>query len=186
MTFAFFLPALLALLLTPGPTNTLLALAAASEGPRRALRLIPAEVAAYLIVVIPVALLAGPWLGAHLEVASAATLAAALWVGWLALKLWRLPGQAQGAAAATFRDVFVTTLLNPKALVIGLALMPRGGFVTLWPWFAAFALTVCTVALIWILLGSVLTRGGGLSPALRRGAAGYLGLVALGLMFRGL
>ncbi len=41
--------ALLVLLLTPGPTNTLMALAGAERGWTRALRLIPAELAGYLL-----------------------------------------------------------------------------------------------------------------------------------------
>ena len=52
--------ALLALLLTPGPTNTLMALAGAERGLGGAARLIPAEIAAYLAVTLPLALALAP------------------------------------------------------------------------------------------------------------------------------
>lgn len=50
--------ALTVLLLTPGPTNTLMLMAGAERGLARALWLIPVELAAYLAVVLPLALLA--------------------------------------------------------------------------------------------------------------------------------
>ncbi|MFD1913064.1 hypothetical protein [Halodurantibacterium flavum] len=189
MSLSFFLVSVVGLLLTPGPTNTLLAVAAASNGFRRALRLLPAELGAYLMVVVPVTLVAGPWLDARPAAMSAVTAAAGLWVAFLAVKLWRLPqaSEGQGAAAVVaFRDVFVTTLLNPKALVIGLALMPRGTPGALLPWFGTLAAAICSVAVLWLLLGATLSRGRGLPPALRRGAAGYLGIVAIGLVARSL
>jgi threonine/homoserine/homoserine lactone efflux protein len=47
--------AVLVLLLTPGPTNSLMLLAGAERGLTGALRLIPAEVAGYLLTVLPLA-----------------------------------------------------------------------------------------------------------------------------------
>ena len=49
--------ALMVLLLTPGPTNTLMLLAGTERGPGRALALIPVELAAYMAVITPLALL---------------------------------------------------------------------------------------------------------------------------------
>ena len=57
MTMSELTFAILALLLTPGPTNTLVALAASATGWGRALRLLPYEIAAYLLVTLPLALL---------------------------------------------------------------------------------------------------------------------------------
>ena len=53
-----FVLSILALLLTPGPTNTLLAVGAASAGFRRSLPLVLAELTAYLLVVAPLATVA--------------------------------------------------------------------------------------------------------------------------------
>ena len=47
--FVSFMIAVLVLLLTPGPTNTLIAIAAATNGRRSALLLIPAEVSGYFV-----------------------------------------------------------------------------------------------------------------------------------------
>jgi hypothetical protein len=55
MTLAAFLTAVLGLLLTPGPTNTLMGLAGASAGLTRVARLLPAEILCYLTMILPLA-----------------------------------------------------------------------------------------------------------------------------------
>ncbi len=52
--------ALLALLITPGPTNALLALSGAQNGMRAGLRLIPIVLVCYLCTVLPLALWGAP------------------------------------------------------------------------------------------------------------------------------
>ena len=45
-----------------------------------------------------------------------------------ALSLWRCPGQErEETAPPVFGHVLLTTLLNPKALVLALVVMPEGG-----------------------------------------------------------
>ena len=56
MTACEFAIALFVLLLTPGPTNTLIALAGAERGWLGALRLTPVEAAAYALVTLPLAI----------------------------------------------------------------------------------------------------------------------------------
>jgi threonine/homoserine/homoserine lactone efflux protein len=182
MTAGPFLLALLALLLSPGPTNTLIALGGATRGFRRALPLIGAELGGYLSVIVPLALVGRPWLDAHPGAALAVRIAAATWILYLAVRLWRQPA-AGGAGLVTFRRVFVTTVLNPKALVIALALLPATTPAGLVPWLALFTVSVLVVASIWIAAGALLGRAtaGDLPPWVRRIAAGYLGLVATGL-----
>jgi threonine/homoserine/homoserine lactone efflux protein len=101
--------------------------------------------------------------------------------------MWRCPiPQQNDPATVTGRRVFVTTLLNPKALIIGLVLLPGPSL----PLRAAvFAGLVCCAALAWISLGAVLARRGnsalsGLSPLVRRSAAVWLGLLSAALAFR--
>ena len=179
--------ALAVLLLTPGPTNTLMALAGAERGARGAAGFIPAELAAYLSVTVPLAMAGAGVMAAVPGLLPLVTAAAAIWVLWLAIRMWRRPVPQQVAAATvTPLRVFLTTLLNPKALIIGLVLLP-GPSLPLRT--AVFAALVCGAALAWISLGTVLARRGnspvpGLTPLLRRSAAVWLGLLSAALAFR--
>ena len=179
--------ALSVLLLTPGPTNTLMALAGAERGARAAAGLIPVELCAYLCVVVPLASTGAGLMAALPGLLPLVTAAAAVWVLWLAIRMWRCPiPQQNDPARVTGRRVFVTTLLNPKALIIGLVLLPGPSL----PLRATvFAGLVCCAALAWISLGAVLARRGnsalsGLSPLVRRSAAVWLGLLSAALALR--
>lgn len=183
--------AILVLLVTPGPTNTLLALAGAERGWRGAVRLIPAELAGYLAVVAPLALLGAPLLAALPQARTALTLAAAAWVLWLAVAMWRgpRPGSMRGPERATVtgRRVLVTTLLNPKALVFGLVLLHAAGWGALAVHLALFALQVVGVAMLWALLGAALRarrEAPGLPAPWRRAASLWLGALSLYLVGR--
>ena len=189
--------AIAALLITPGPTNTLLAIAGAERGVTRAVRLIPAELAGYLTTVTPLALLGGTLLAAAPELRPVITSVAALWVAWLALGFWRM-ARAQGAAAGsggrddarapavTAAKIFITTLLNPKALVFGLVLLPAGP--SLPAAFVNFVLQIVVVATIWATFGHLLRQAdqtrAGLPPWLQRFAAIWLAIVATLLAYR--
>ena len=117
--------ALTVLLLSPGPTNTLMALAGAERGARNAAGLIPLELCAYLCVTVPLALAGAGLMTALPGVLPVVTAVAAVWVLWLAIRMWRCPAaQQDGPATVTPFRVFFTTLLNPKALIIGLVLLP--------------------------------------------------------------
>ena len=116
--------AVLALLLTPGPTNTLVLLAGAERGLAGASRLIPAELSGYFLTVLPLVVLGGAFLDSHPQVRTLVVLAAAVWVAVLAVRLWRLPEQLAAGPTVGARALFVTTALNPKALIFGLVLLP--------------------------------------------------------------
>lgn len=177
-----FLLAVWALLLTPGPTNTLLALSGASAGLARSVRLMPAEVAAYLLVTVPLAVFGAEVLAREPLLASAVKLAAAGWVAWLAVKLWRVRTGEADAATVTARRVFVTTLLNPKGLIIGLTLLPRGTAPEFPLHLGLFAASILGVAAIWAGAGAMLNRGGAQAPVLyRRAAAVWLAVLAVAL-----
>lgn len=173
--------ALAALLLTPGPTNTLMALAGAERAPLRMPPLILAEIAAYLAVTVPLALAGAVVLAAVPVVKPVLTGVAAIWVACLAYRLWRLPEVTPDSPAVSVRRVFVTTLVNPKALVVGLALLPSSH--PLGPRVALFVLLIALVALLWAAIGAWLASGtrADRQPVLRRLAAGWLGLLAVGL-----
>lgn len=147
------------LLLTPGPTNTLLAIAGASGGFRRSTPLIAAENLGYLITIVPLVAFAGPFLADHPVAASVLKLCSAAWITLLALKLWVTPlGAVEERSLITFRQVFVTTMLNPKALIFGIALLPNGGLVQTLPRLAVFAVIVAVVASFWLSAGASILR----------------------------
>lgn len=183
MTPTEFALAAAALLLTPGPTNTLMAIGGTERGWRAAQPLMLFELAAYLLVTLPLALAGQIAIGAVPALKPAITLAAGMWVLWLAIKMWRLP--APGAAAqVTGRRIFVTTLLNPKALVFGLVLLPGPALAAKT---AIFASLICAVAAIWSAMGACLAGrrdcpARTAAPLARRLAALWLGALSLGLL----
>jgi threonine/homoserine/homoserine lactone efflux protein len=173
--------ALLALLATPGPTNTLLALAGA-QAVRRPLLLPLVELAAYMTTVVPLSIWGQNWLEATPKLRLILTLTAAVWVAVLAVRMWRhaTRAEAQGAPGVTALQVGVTTLLNPKALVFGLVLIPSGPDVVAGLWL--FAALVIVVSLAWLWLGARLA--GRYQPLVNRGGAVWLGVLAALLLGR--
>lgn len=176
-----FLLAVLVLLLTPGPTNTLLAVSGASVGIRRSLPLIAGEISGYLVVILPLVLVAAPWLEQHPGIAMALRLCSAAWVLFLAFRLWTLPGNSTGNMAVTVPRVFVTTMLNPKALIIALVLMPADERIL--PFIVALSGLIVVVAMVWIISGYLLIgRASRSAPWLvRRVAAGFLLVFSAGI-----
>ena len=169
--------ACLGLLLTPGPTNTLLALASATQGRRAALRLMLAEVTGYSVAVLPLLVFGQMLVVAAPAAVTALTFAASVWVAYLAVALWRVVPEGAGAAVITWRRVFVTTLLNPKGLLLGLFILPSVAGASVPLLMGLFVLGIAIAASAWVLLGALVQRGG--QRPLRRGAAVILaGLAA--------
>ncbi|MEY4983669.1 MAG: hypothetical protein RIR62_1935 [Pseudomonadota bacterium] len=181
--------AILALLLTPGPTNTLLFVAGSERGWTGALRLIPAELLGYLATTLPLAVAGGQVLAALPVLRAVVAVLAGLWVAWLALRLWRLPATTPGGArSVTAGNVFVTTLLNPKALLFGLVLLPSPTQLAFN--IGLFAGQIVLVAAAWAGFGAVVARtgarGGAGVPLLRRIAALWLAVVSVSLIAKGI
>jgi threonine/homoserine/homoserine lactone efflux protein len=178
--------AILVLLLTPGPTNSLVLVAGAERGFAGAMRLIPAELAGYFLTVLPLVLVGTAVLDAQEGLRSAVTLAAGLWVAILAVKLWRVPDAVLEGRSVGARALFVTTALNPKALIFGLVLLPSPDRLAVN--LALFAGLIVVVAALWAGIGAVLRRGTGQPRALlvlRRLASVWLAAISLMLVARG-
>lgn len=180
--------AILGLLITPGPTNTLMFVAGSERGAAKALRLIPAELAGYLTTVLPLTLAGAHLLNGLPHARAAIALLAGLWVAVLAVRLWRLPDVAAGTPSVGARTVFFTTLLNPKALIFGLVLLPAPTGLALN--LANFSAQVVLVACLWI-TGGALLAGRKDQPArqmliIRRVASVWLGALSVVLVLRGL
>jgi threonine/homoserine/homoserine lactone efflux protein len=149
----------LAILGTPGPTNTLLATAGANVGLRRALPLMPAEAGGYMIAILVIGLVLRPILTSHPAIALALRCMVGLYLLWLAVGLWRRGGAVTLGSATMVRprQVFITTLLNPKAIIFALGVIPFGAPHPAF-YFAGFLVLLSAVALAWIGFGVLVGR----------------------------
>lgn len=155
--------AVLAVLGTPGPTNSLLATAGATAGLRRSLPLIAAEAAGYTLAILTIGLLLGPVLAGAPLLATALRIAVGAYLLLLAVRLWHRGGAALATGAViTPRQVFVTTLLNPKAIVFALGILPFAAGQAVWPpYLLGFLVLLIAVATAWISTGALLGAAAG-------------------------
>lgn len=185
MTLSIFFSAVLAILIAPGPTNTLMSVAGAQSGVRRVVRLLPAELFGYLTTILPLAYLGAAVLDRHPAAALTLKVAAAAWVMFLAVRLWGRWGDSDASGKVTARRIYLTTTLNPKALIFGLVLFPAPTDPEFAPKLALFALTVVAVALAWGTAG-MLTQIVGASrhrlQTIQRIASVWLAVVSVTLL----
>lgn len=158
-----FVLAALALLLTPGPTNTLLAAAGATLGARRALQLVGAEVAGYALAIAGLELFLAPmaealgWIGLVLRIGCA------LYLAFVAWKLWR-PAAGAEDRAISFGRVFLATLSNPKAMVFVFVILPPrsiGLGPLLDPYGVVLLGLIALAGGVWVVLGALVRAGAG-------------------------
>jgi len=176
-------------LITPGPTNTLLAAAGLRQGIWRSLPLIGAELAGYLVSIsvwgyfLVKAAHRVPWLPSLLRIASC------IYIAWVAINMWRaaiaLPTSLQPATG--LRTLFVATLLNPKGLLFAGTIFPVAAFLNGAAYLQAMAEFIgllVPAAFAWIAFGAALRSGKltWLDPAsVQRGAAIVLAMFSLSL-----
>lgn len=149
-------------LVVPGPTNTLLLSSGLKVGWRGTLPLVLAEALGYTVAISVwgVALLSfaatRPWLMDAIKLLSAA------YILWLGIKMWsksRTLHVEQGGPVS-FRDVFVATLMNPKALLFASTMFPLEAFRSpeyLLQALAVFAIVVGPIGIGWSHLGGLIT-----------------------------
>lgn len=153
---------MLAVLGTPGPTNTLLLASGAAVGFRRSVVLVPAELVGYLAAILTIGLLVGPIVWDTRWLSNALRLAIAVYLVIVAIRLWRTGDlEVGGRRPVSFEDVFVTTLLNPKASIFALGIIPMRD-PNLLAYIAAFCALLFLVSACWIGVGAALC--GGLLP----------------------
>ncbi|NNH88738.1 LysE family translocator [Acinetobacter terrae] len=156
-----FIGLVVTILLTPGPTNTLLASSGIQVGVRKSLRLIPAESIGYLISITVWGIIIGtvssrfPILPIFLKLLSA------LYIIFLAIKLWKTADIEASYTLPTIRahELFCATLLNPKALLFASAIFPSSAWLTLNNYLVhigMFLILIVPIALFWTFIGSIL------------------------------
>lgn len=153
------------ILLTPGPTNTLLAAAGVHAGLRSAWRLIPAECLGYVIAttvwgaLLRVVVKESPWMVHTIQLASGLYIAKLGWELWAYASLQ--PGNTQVPTIGQ-RQLLVATLLNPKAVIFALALFPAQTWVSAGNYasvMGGFAALVVAIGTLWVALGAMLLGG---------------------------
>lgn len=161
MVSFMFIGLVVTILLTPGPTNTLLASAGIQAGVKQSLKLIPAEVMGYLIATTSWGILLEsvshfiPWLPPVLKLISAT------FILYLAFKLWTTSTNdiKLDNPLITPKALFVATLLNPKALLFASAIFPHAAWEVFHIYFihiAVFLSLITPIAFLWIAFGTVL------------------------------
>jgi threonine/homoserine/homoserine lactone efflux protein len=156
-----FVVASVALLATPGPTNTLLATSGAAIGVRRSIPLLAGELCGYMAAITLLRVLVGPIVAAIPAFEILLRIAVVSYLLYLSAKLW-LHGAAEisGSGPVTISLVFVTTLLNPKGIIFAFTLLPQGiDLLLLCPWLAALAVQITAIGSAWIVTGAWLRRG---------------------------
>ncbi|RUX94712.1 MULTISPECIES: hypothetical protein [unclassified Mesorhizobium] len=149
---------LLALLLTPGPTNILLAFSAVSSGMRRTLPMLGAAVLAYMAITLAVAaIVALIPAGNQIELRTGVRICAVLWLLWLAYSVWTTKDDGVEIRLVTVRQVFATTLINPKAMIVAMLVQSEGMTAQLLTTIAAL---VGLAGAAWLVVGLAVRRSG--------------------------
>lgn len=157
----FFIGLVATILLTPGPTNTLLASSGIQVGIRKSLNLIPAEALGYLISISVWGLMIGTVAKQFPTIPIILKLFSAGYILFLALKLWRTANRDENFNQQNIRarELFIATLLNPKALLFASAIFPT----YVWQNTSAyvshmlcFLLLIVPIAFFWTFIGSII------------------------------
>jgi threonine/homoserine/homoserine lactone efflux protein len=179
---AFFL-ACAAVLFVPGPTNTLLATSGAAGGFRRSLTLPAAELIGYSISIWTLALLVTPIVDASPIVSLVLRGACGAYLIWSAVHLWREGSNAlTSIEPVSFQRVLATTLLNPKAALFALVIIPYLGqreFLAAAPYLLGHAAITISASITWIAIGALI--GAGARSRVDAGIIRRVGASALGV-----
>ena len=147
-------------LISPGPTNTLLLSAGLRAGFRNAWPLVLVEVLGYCVAI---SLWGGflasfaatrPWLYDVVKAVSS------VYILYLASTLWKIASPQTPSGMISWRAMLLATVINPKSPLFACAIFPPQAFTSLPYWCLAMAVFVVPAVLsgsAWIGLGSVLT-----------------------------
>lgn len=146
----------LLLLISPGPTNTILAVSGATIGFRNS-ALMPVAGAFAYVVAISVYAFWRESLETSPLAFSIVKLIASSWLIFSAWILWRKPVSSQTLGKRdAFRRVFITTLVNPKAMIVGVMMIPAAVASETMQWIIGFALMSIVSGWLWVAIGSTM------------------------------
>ena len=156
-----FVSLVITILLTPGPTNTLLASSGIETGVKKSLKLIPAEVVGYFIAISAWGVLIDSIAESLPIMPPILKLFSAAYIIYLAFKLWKTSTVAAdlNQPSITAKALFCATMLNPKALLFASAVFPAVAWSNLQAYTVHMGLFLCLIApiaLFWVFIGSVL------------------------------
>jgi threonine/homoserine/homoserine lactone efflux protein len=145
----------------PGPTNTVLAASGALAGVRRSLPLIFAALGGYGLSITILISLGGPVLSALPRFRTGLVSLLGLYLLLLAWRLWGGAADDLRArdthGAITVREVFVATLLNPKALILAFVVFPPLHGVKISSLYTGAVATIIVIASAgWIAVGATI------------------------------
>lgn len=171
-----------ALLIVPGPTNTLLAASGATIGFSRSVKLIFVELGGYLAAIWFHTMMLGPAVAADPAFATGLKLVASGYLVLCAVRLWLNSGDELANLPPTSASrLFIATMLNPKALIFAFVVFPSPAASDMPPQWVLFAVLVAAIGSGWIALGGTIARSAGqfATPArVSRFAAAVLGIFA--------
>jgi threonine/homoserine/homoserine lactone efflux protein len=172
-------------LILPGPTNTLLLSSGLKVGLRGTWPLVVAEALGYSAGISAWGFLLCSFAADRPWFYDMVKLASSVYILYLAFRMWAYSRLLQDVSMVpvNFRDVFVATLLNPKALLFASTAFPREAFASAhyfgWVLFV-FLVVLTPIGVGWSFLGGLLTSRRAWvdrTPTLLRGAS----LVLLGI-----
>lgn len=152
-----FAATVLGILFTPGPSNSLLATAGATVGFRLAWTLVAFETLAYILAVCFLHFALGPMIAKSPMIAGLVRLIVSAYLLWLAAKIIASPLARENSSVVSGRDVFITTLLNPKAIVFAFVIIPFESS-TSSAYLLAFAILILCAGTTWLICGATIGR----------------------------
>ena len=160
-----FLLVIATILLTPGPTNTLLASSGISQGLRRSAPLLSFECLGYVCATSIWGLVLNTTMHDYPFVINIIKVVSGLYIGKLGLRIWyqarRDPLQELLVSVRPL-ELFIATLLNPKAVIFAMALFPVQTWLSVSNYagvMGRFVLLVASIGGLWIVFGSLLMGG---------------------------
>lgn len=152
------------LLLTPGPTNTLLAAAGLGCGSREALPLIAFALAGYLLVILGWGIFLTSMGNHYPGLSMAVRVACSGYLFYIAVKIWMSTEKSPISGSKTIgpATVFVTTMLNPKGLLFASTIFPSEAFDNMQVYLIStvlFACMVVPIGIVWVVFGAVVGSG---------------------------